>query len=153
MQWIDVSLRALSTALLFSITGTISIDSAKAQCATETVSIMLSPDNGRVALVQETMCSTQAFDMTTLTDAVHIVRRGEQAKQEDTIFAIDAGYPKYRPVIRWLSPMKLQITVSNKSLITLQKSEFDGVEIIVKFEPDDPAERERWLKSLEQQSK
>lgn len=50
--------------------------------------------------------------------------------------------------MRWLSMNKLQITVPNKSLIGLQKSSYDGVDIMIKFEPDAPDERKQWLNSL-----
>jgi hypothetical protein len=118
-----------------------------AECERETISTLMSPDDSWVAVVQEITCSNQAFGMTSVTDGVQLVRRGDELKESNDVFGVDRGGWKERPLTRWLSPSKLQITVLNKSLIGLQKSSYDGVDIVVKFEPDDPVERERWLKS------
>ncbi len=84
-----------------------------------------------------------------MSDIVQLVRRGQKSEDSDDVFAIEEhGDPTNRPTLRWLSPQKLQIAVPNKSLIGLQKSSYEGIDIVIKFEPDDPAERERWLKSL-----
>ena len=58
------------------------------------------------------------------------------------------GVAADRPATRWLSPRTLQITIPNKSLIGLQKPSYGDIEVVIKYEPDDPAERERWLRSL-----
>jgi hypothetical protein len=73
----------------------------------------------------------------------------EEPKHENDVFALDEnGRPENRPITRWLSSQKLQITIPNLSLVGLQKRSYQGVEIIVKYEPDDPAARDQWLMGL-----
>jgi hypothetical protein len=152
-------------AILFFTTGAAAVlpgagvAQEKGGCQREAISVLMSPDDAWVALVQEDICSDGYF-VTTVTDTVQLSPRGatdavqltshsDKPKHENDIFALDEhGHPEMRPLTRWLSPQQLQITVPNKSLIGLQKSSYEGIEVVVKFEPDDPAERERWLKSL-----
>jgi hypothetical protein len=131
----------------------------KGGCEREAISMLMSPDDTWIALVYENICSDGAF-VTTVTDTVQLARRDttdtikliwhvEEPKHEKDVFTVDeGGHPQDRPLTRWLSPQKLQITVPNKSLIGLQKNSYEGIEVVIKFEPDDPTERERWLKSL-----
>jgi len=151
-------------ALFFFTTGAALLPgTAQAQekggCQRRTISVLMSPDDAWVALVQEDMCSDGYF-VTTLTDTVQLARcdttaavqltwHPDKPKHENDVFALDEhGQPENRPLTRWLSAQKLQITVPNKSLIGFQKSNYERIEIVIKYEPDDPAERERWLKSL-----
>ncbi len=100
-------------------------------------------------MVQEEVCQGPGFASTGISDIVQLARRGQEPENSDDVFAIEEhGDLTNRPVMQWLSPSKLQITVPNKSLIGVQKSSYEGIEIVIKFNPDDPAERKRWLKSL-----
>lgn len=131
----------------------------KPGCERQAISMLISPDDMWVALVHEDVCSDGAF-VTTVTDTVQLARRdaidaiklathADVPKHENDVFAVDVyGYSQLRPLTRWLSLKKLQVTVPNKSLIGLQKPSYEGIEIVVKFEPDDPAGREQWLKSF-----
>jgi hypothetical protein len=120
----------------------------KAGCDRETVSLLVSPDESWVAFVQEDVCSDGAF-VTNVSDIVQLVRRGGEPKREDNVFALDAhGRPENRPLTRWLSSQKLHITVPNKSLIGLQKTRHEGIDIEIKFEPDDSVERQQFLKQF-----
>jgi hypothetical protein len=101
---------------------------AKAGCQSETISVLMSPDDAWVALVQESTCSDGYF-VTTIADTVRLARR-------DTTDAVE------------LSSRELQITIPNKSLIGLRKSGYQEVHVTVKYEPDDPVERQHWRKSL-----
>jgi hypothetical protein len=153
--WLAILLFAIGAPVL---PGT-GLAQEKGGCQRETISALMSPDDTWVALVQEDICSDGYF-VTTVTDTVQLSLRDaidaiqltwhpDKPKHENDIFALDEhGHPENRPLTRWLSPQKLQITVPNKSLIGLQKGTYEGIEIVIKFEPDDPAERERWLKSL-----
>jgi|HubBroStandDraft_3_1064219.scaffolds.fasta_scaffold138402_2 hypothetical protein len=130
----------------------------------QTISGEISPDETWWAFTQEDVCSDGYF-ITTIIDTVQLVRRDTvdtidltkhavEPRHEDDVLAIDEhGRPENRPLTRWLSPQTLQITVPNKSLFSLRKSTFEGIEILIKYDPDDPVERERWLKSLGLQSK
>lgn len=127
-------------------------------CQRETISLLGSPDDKWLALTHEDTCS-DGFFVTTVTDTVQLIRRDTIAsiqlaqhvnsvKNENNVFVVEEhGHPENRPLTRWLSPTKLQVTVPNISLIGLHKASYEGIEIIIKYEPDDPVERERWLKS------
>ena len=130
---------------------------ADGECGNRAISTLLSPDDSWIAVVWETFCSNDAFAMSSTGDAVELIRPGAEPPmnnqpgvepiKNNTVLGVSRGSWEFRPLTRWLSPNKLQITVPNTSAVSLQKSSFDGVDIVVKFEPDDPGERERWLKS------
>ncbi len=78
---------------------------------------------------------------------VSLASRPEKAEAGNDVLVVDYyGHAENRPVLHWLSPRKLQITIPNISSIGLQRSSFQGVDIAVKYEPDDPPARERWLR-------
>jgi len=148
----------LVAAVAMALTET-ALAQEQAGCERETISVLVSPDNAWVALVQEDLCNDGGF-VTTITDTiqlarreltetVQLTRRAEEPKHENDVFAVDEhGRPENRPRTRWLSPQKLEITVPNLSLVGLKRSSYEGVEVVVKYEPDDPAARERWLRGL-----
>lgn len=133
-----------SPALIFFTVGTAilprpGLAEEKASCQRETVS--------------------DGYFVTTVTDTVELARReamdvrlnphADKSKHEIDVFAFDeGGHPESRPLTHWLSTSKLQIIIPNKSLIGLQKSNYEGVDMLVKFEPDDSSERAQWLKAL-----
>ena len=43
-------------------------------------------------------------------------------------------------------PESCRYTIPNISGVGLQKSSYDGVDIVIKYEPDDAAAREKWRK-------
>lgn len=145
MVWIGSCYTRLAPIVV--ATG-VTLTTVATACERETISTLLSPDDSWIVIVQQVTCSNEAFGMTGVTDNVQIIRRGDEPKTGNDFFVVDHGSPKDRPLTRWLSSQKLQITVPNKSLIGRQRISFEGVDVVIKFEPDDPAERERWLKSL-----
>ena len=73
--------------------------------------------------------------------------RSEKAEFENDVLVVDDyGRLKFRPLLQWLSPRKLQLVIPNISAIGLQKSSYRDVEIVIRYEPDDPAAREKWQK-------
>lgn len=125
--------------------------STKGGCEKRTVSTSLSPDRIWSAVVREEICSDGAFT-TSAANVVQLVRSGETETDEGKIFSADTGgHPENTPLLKWLAPRLLQITVPNKSLIGLSKSTFGDVNIQVKFDPDNPEERKRWLKEIGQE--
>jgi hypothetical protein len=142
----------LATSLILSNEVVLAKD---LECERETISMLVSPDNAWIALVQEGVCSDGGF-VTISTDTVRLARREaideiklspcqENPTSENDILVVDYyGHPENRPLIQWLSPQKLQITIPNISGVGLQKNSYEGVDIIVKHEPDDSAAREKW---------
>ena len=110
-----------------------------------------------MALVQEGACSdgalvtistdTVRLAQRALTDAIQLAPSVEKPEYENDILVVDHyGHPENRPLIQWISHQKLQITIPNISGVGLQKSSYQGVDMVIKYEPDDPAARERWQK-------
>lgn len=127
----------------------VGVTKTRAECQSELVSFLLSPDEAWAAIVQEELCTGDGPASTGVTDTVQIVARGQEPTHLNDVFGIEEhGRPENRPLIHWLAARKLQITVPNLSLIGLQKSAYAGVEISIKFEPDDPVARDRWLTDL-----
>jgi hypothetical protein len=139
-----------------TLTGT-ALAQKGAGCERETVSTSVSPGDAWVALVQEEICSDGHF-VTTFIDKVQMVRRDltdtiklgprtTDPVQENDVLAVDVGpRPEDRPRLQWLSPEKLQITLPSFSVVGSKKVSYQGLDIIAKFEPDDPLARDRFLK-------
>jgi hypothetical protein len=123
-------------------------------CERRTVALSVSPDDTWVALVAEGTCSSGLVTVSTDTvrlvsrdslDAVSLASRSEKAEFENDVLVVDDyGRLKFRPLLQWLSPRKLQLMIPNISAIGLQKSSYRDVEIVIRYEPDDPAAREKW---------
>jgi hypothetical protein len=110
--------------------------------------MLVSPDDEWIAFVQQDVCADGYFT-TVVTCTVQIVPEGGTPSRENDVFTVDSGGRwQNRPVTQWLSPRALQITAPNKSLVGLSKSGFEEVEVVIKFEPDDPVERRNWLRKL-----
>jgi hypothetical protein len=76
-----------------------------------------------------------------------LVRRGEESKEDSDVLVVDGiGPPKDRPRAQWLSPQKLQITIPNNSIVGLKRASYEGLEVVIRFDPDNPAQRDRFLK-------
>ncbi len=119
-------------------------------CDSEIIAQTLSADHAWRALVREETCSDGAFT-TTMADVVHLVGAssdGGKAIEGDVFAVSEGGHPYNRPVIRWVGPRLLDIVVPNKSSIGLRRDAFDGVTIRVRFNPDNPEERKRWLEDI-----
>jgi hypothetical protein len=117
----------------------------KAGCDSETKGMAISPDGFWVAFVQQEFRGDGAF-VTTGDDYVQLVQRGIVPTHDNDVFAVDDhGTEENRPRLLWMSPQKLQITLPNTSLTGLPKSSYQGIEIQVRFQPDDPVARERFL--------
>jgi hypothetical protein len=128
------------------------------RCERQSISVEVSPDSSWVALVQEGVCSdgglvtvstyTVPLIQRNLSDTIQLGRRSEEPDHEGDVFVVDDyGSPQNRPLLQWLSPRKLQITIPNISGVGLQKNNYQGVDVVIKYEPDDPAARDRWKRA------
>jgi hypothetical protein len=137
-----------------ALSFTVSLAAAKAVpgrdtagCSRDEIGMMVSPDDLWVAFVQEEICSDGGF-VTTAVNYVQVGRRGMEPTSDNDVLAIeDHGALAERPVLQWLSTQKLQITVTNKSFIGLRKNSYQGIDIVVRFDPADPTERQQILKT------
>jgi hypothetical protein len=79
-----------------------------------------------------------------VTDVVHLAPRPDEPEHDNDILVVDYyGHPENRPLIQWLSSRELQITIPNLSGVGLRKSSYKGVDIVLKYQPDDQSAREK----------
>ena len=150
MLWLrSHSLLKVVGALALCVTVSWAARTGSQSCERTPIAVAVSPNDDYVALVTEEVCAGSGIATTGISDVVSIKAHAEKSSEEQDVFFVEEhGDPENRPIAAWISPYKLQIKVPNRSLIELKKEKFQRVEISVKFDPDDPADRERWLKSL-----
>jgi hypothetical protein len=144
-------------SILSLLSTTLAARSNDVVCQREPISMLLSPDNDWIAMVQEGTCSNR-LGVTVSTDIVQLVPREDlqtvklgstldQPEHDNDILSLDYyGHFESRPTLKWISPKNLQITVPNISNIGLKKKSYRDVTITLRFEPDDPVAREKWRK-------
>jgi hypothetical protein len=146
----------MRACLAAAIVSTTTASYSEAGCERETIAAVVSPDSRWVALIREGVCF--AGNVTVSTDTVQLVRReasdtvkllgsADEPSHENDVLVVDYyGHFENRPILRWLAPQELQVTIPNLSGVGLQKSSYQDVKISIRYEPDDPAARERWRK-------
>jgi hypothetical protein len=118
-------------------------------CKGEVISSVESSDKRWLAIVQEYVCSGEGLLTISITDAVQVVESGQVPTHENDVLVVDeGGHSENRPAISWASEGKLEITIPNKSLVGLQKQKYHDIDIALTYNPDDPAEREKFLRKL-----
>lgn len=64
-------------------------DDAHGGCQQELISVLMSPDDAWIAMVQEEICSGFGIATSGTTDVVQLVRRGEKPNDNNNVFAIE----------------------------------------------------------------
>jgi hypothetical protein len=110
------------------------------------VAMISSPDNAWMAVVGEHVYSGPAFADTYSFQSIQLVRRQEEPPDPSYVFTMEPRERAEQSLrLQWLGPRKLQITAPNRSFIRTKQRAYEGVEVVVKYHPDDPAERARSL--------
>ena len=143
----------LATGLVLSISTAVAED---LPCERQTVAVSVSPGDSWVASVEEGMCVSGPVTVSTntvrlmrrsSTNQISLASRPEKPEQENDVLVVDHyGHDENRPSLRWLSSGKLQITIPNISAVGMQKTTYQEVDVVIKYEPDDSAAREKWRK-------
>jgi hypothetical protein len=102
-----------------------------------------SPDGKWLAEVREDVCDAGLG----AADDVTVVLRPAGAPGDATVVLAPSGQWKDAKLIRpqWLSAQTLEITVPNRTVFGTQLSRYGGVDIVIRYEQDDPTDRARWL--------
>lgn len=145
-QWVWLFLISLCTVVLVFALEVYRYNSYS--CNVEQISTLTSPDRQWIASVREEICSSPGIATTGISDVVRLARRNKQKSAGDVFVLSGDGDARSRPHIRWISNDHLEITVPNTSLIGLNKNSFDGVSIMIKFDPNDPVARRQFLKKM-----
>ena len=105
-----------------------------------------SPNQIWKAQVIESLC--ESTFVTDITAGVHVKPVNGPGLDTDILGVDTGGNSRERPRIAWTAPNVLQVTVPNISYLKVLTREFDGVRIDLRYDPDDPAARAAWRKSL-----
>jgi hypothetical protein len=110
--------------------------------------VLRSPDGQWEADVDRRVCFSWGIATTGIDDVVAIRHSGEPASrgadvQPEDVFYVDA-HNQY-PLLLWPSPSHLEITVPNESRTAVIRNSYQGIEISVKYDPDNPAETAAFL--------
>lgn len=112
------------------------------ECEYQTVAAVPSPDGVWSAVARQEVCGTITPASTSVVYFVHLVRKDEKLVRDNAVLILDEE--QFR--LDWLSAQKLQIIAPVYSYIPLEKADYQGIEVVLKFDPDDPVERVRVLK-------
>jgi hypothetical protein len=105
------------------------------------ISETVSPTGDWTATIQQVYCRDELSS--SVTEIVQISRKGQDFEKAGEVLADDDGAdPRERPVLSWTSDKTLQIDVPNLSYLGRYKNEYQGVGVILKYNPDDPVARE-----------
>ncbi|MGH7152431.1 MAG: hypothetical protein ACREF3_00780 [Acetobacteraceae bacterium] len=80
--------------------------------------------------------------------SVKLASTSDPAKVANILSVDTDGVDAKRPRVAWIANNVLQITAANLSYVAIDRREYDGVRIVLRFDPDDPATRTAWLKWL-----
>jgi hypothetical protein len=108
---------------------------------------LLSPDGRWAAVMHTDVCSDGAFT-TVVTDSVHLVSTDQPLRESEVFGKDNDGRPEYLPVVTWIGPSTLRITVKSYAAVGLYVPKFDTVEVDLPSADDDRADRTAFLKRL-----
>ena len=134
------------SALAFITLKLLSFTSTDYGCKDTLVTETTSPNQIWKAQVIESLCESTV--VTYINVGVHLVSTKSSGEGKDILGVDTGGNIRERPRIAWTAPGVLQVTVPNISYLKVLTREFDGVRIDLRYDPDDPAARAAWRKSL-----
>ena len=114
---------------------------------TWTSETLQSPDRLWTAVVYEESCDRGLFrDFKRLVE----LRRADEASGTPVLFP-EGQWDGHEDVrLRWLEPNVLEVSVPNRTVLNYQVREHGSVEIRVAYRNDDPEDRSRWIRALEE---
>ena len=114
-------------------------------CTVTPLDEAVSPDLRWRAVVESEVCESPFLSYEI--SGVRLVGIADPSRSVD-ILGVDDGYPHQRPRLLWISPALLQITVPNISFLKLLRRTIDGVQVVVRYDPDDLPARKAWRRTL-----
>jgi hypothetical protein len=99
-----------------------------------------------IAFVSEE--SVDASILSHTSDFVKIVSTAYPTWSMELVWIDTGGHDENRPRIAWSAPNVLRVTLANKSINKVLTRHADGINIDIRFDPDDPAARAAWLKHI-----
>jgi hypothetical protein len=130
------AVKAMVVSIMIMVSA-VTASRGEVTCERETIAMTSSPDGKWVALVREGECSDGRI-VTVSTDTVQLVPGGslnsnqigtvpdQPTHENDVLVVSDYGRFENRPVLQWLSPRQLKVTIPNLSEIGIQKKQLSG---------------------------
>ncbi len=131
----------------FAIIGAIAIVKIATDapsCESETTAkalVLSSPDGAWEADIDEESCAARDKAAPIAESFVALRRPGQATTRGVGVQPGDvfSAY-KSRPVLRWLSPLHLEVTVPTRTFVVLYQTQYQGIEVSVNFARDEIAE-------------
>ena len=115
-------------------------------CSTAQISTHISPNGAWAVIVSDRLC--ESFLVTDITTSVELASTVDRS-DIFTVLGVDtAGHADERPRIAWSGSDLLEVTVPNISFLKVVRTEFDGVRVVIRYDPDDLAARKAWRRTL-----
>lgn len=114
--------------------------------STAQISTHISPNGAWSVIVSDRLC--ESFLVTDITTSVELASTVDRS-DIFTILGVDtAGHADERPRIAWSGSDLLEVTVPNISFLKVVRTDFDGVRVVIRYDPDDLAARKAWRRTL-----
>jgi hypothetical protein len=131
--------------LAFSVLGMWESRYGEDPCEHAIVARLPSPDGAWEARVDETAC-LYGMGVGYVVAEAHLVSTRDPARF-DVLLGVDTGgHGDERPRLAWTAPGVLQVTVLNRFYLKVLTRRFDGVRVDLRFDPDNPAAKDAWLR-------
>jgi len=114
-------------------------------CEVAIVGRVSSPDHAWDAVLSEATCPV-GFAGMDITTEVHLVSTRDPAHFADLLGVDTGGHEDDRPRLAWTAPDVLRVMVPNPFYLKVLTRQFDGVRVDLRFDPDDPAAKDAWLR-------
>jgi len=105
------------------------------------IAAAVSPEGTWKAVVDET--TVEGMIATVIDADVRLVSTKAPTRIVAVLAVDTGGHAEDRPRIAWIAPAVLQITVTDRSYLTVYKLEYDGVRIDLRYDPTDVVARPR----------
>ncbi len=112
-------------------------------CYLLTKNELISPDRRWTAVSDVQECPNP---LTTFVPAGVEIVSNTNPRHRARILDVDIGSEDERPRVSWTASNVLRITVPNRSDLYVVRRNYQGVWIDLRFDPDDRAARDTWLK-------
>jgi hypothetical protein len=96
-----------------------------------------SPDGAWVAVMDESNCEV-GMGGNAITAGVHLVKTKPPLQDIDLLRVDTGGDIDDRPRVAWSAPNGLQVTVPLYDYLRLRYTSVEGLQVDVRFDPDDP---------------
>ena len=114
-------------------------------CENAIVARLPSPDAAWEAVLDQSTCPV-GMGGASIVAGVNLVSTRDPARTAVLLGVDTGGHEDDRPRLAWTAPDILQVTIPNPFYLKVLTRQFDGVRVDLRFDPDDPAAKNAWLR-------